>query len=142
MITDGPHPSRTDPNHPNAQLNRSSTDYAIALHVCVSGNDPDSPLVGVPVTLTVTDQTCDRTVTGNHSEPVFVSGGLTCLAHGSAVSAPVTVAAGASLFVWGFTVDEPVLAEGAVRVELSWSTVVGPVSCMRAPQRCRWSVTT
>jgi hypothetical protein len=96
-------------------------------HVCVSGNDPDSPSVGVPVTVTVTDQTCDRTITGSHDEAVVVSSGLTCLAHGSAVSAPVTVAAGASLFAWGSTVDGPVFADGAARVEMSWSTVVGPV---------------
>lgn len=96
-------------------------------HVCVSTNDPDSPLVGVPVTVTVTDQTCDRTITGSHGEPVAVTAGLTCLAYGSVVSAPVTVAAGASLYANGATVDAPVYAEGAARVELYGLTVTGPV---------------
>jgi hypothetical protein len=96
-------------------------------HLCVSSNDPDSPLVGVPVSVTVTDQTCDRTIGGDHPGPVFVANGLTCLAYGSEVSGPVTVAADASLYGSGATVTGVVAARGAARVELSRSTVDGPV---------------
>jgi hypothetical protein len=96
-------------------------------HLCVGSNDPDSPLVGVPVTVTVTDQTCDRTITGEHPDPITVSSGLTCLGYGSEVSGPVTVAAGASLHASGATVTGVVAARGAARVELSRSMVDGPV---------------
>jgi hypothetical protein len=97
-------------------------------HLCVGSNDPDSPLVGVPVTVTVTDQTCTRTITGTHFGPVTVSSGLTCLAHGSVVTGPVRVAAGASLHASGATVIGPVSGQGAARVELLGSAVVGLVS--------------
>jgi hypothetical protein len=96
-------------------------------HLCVGGNDPDSPLVGVPVTVTVTDQTCTRTITGTHFGPVTVSSGLMCLAHGSVVTGPVRVAAGASLHASGATVIGPVSAQGAARVELLRTVIVGPV---------------
>jgi subtilisin family serine protease len=97
-------------------------------HLCLTGNDPDSPLVGVPVTVTVTDQTCDRTITGGHDGAVTVVAGLTCLAHGSVVTGPVTVTAGASLFASGATVIGPVFAQGASRMQVSRSVVDGPVS--------------
>jgi subtilisin family serine protease len=96
-------------------------------HLCVSTNDPDSPLVGVPVTVTVTEQTCDRTITGSHDQPVRVSGGLTCFAFGSVVTGPVTVAAGGSLHATGATVVGPVFATGAARVSLSTSVLEGAV---------------
>ncbi len=108
-----------------------STGLAAGVHeanLCVGGNDPDNPLVGVPVSVTVTDQTCTRTITGNHAGPVIVSGGLTCFAYGSTVTGPVTVAAGASLHADGARVTGPVTAQGAARVELSGSTLVGPIS--------------
>ena len=79
---------------------------------------PRHPLVEVPVTVTVTDQTCDRTITGSYTRPVTVSSGLTCLAHGSVVTGPVTVEAGASLHATGASVVGPVRADGAARVEL------------------------
>jgi hypothetical protein len=96
-------------------------------HLCVSTNDPDSPLVGVPVSVTVTDQTCDRTITGSHDRPVRVTGGLTCFAHGSVVTGAVSVMAGASLHTTGATVTGPVFANEAARVELSTSVLEGPV---------------
>ena len=95
-------------------------------HLCVSTNDPDSPLVGVPVTVTVTDQTCDRTITGNHVGPVSVSSGLTCLAHGSTVTGPVTVPPAPSLHANGAKVAGPLTTRSAARVELSDSVLVGP----------------
>jgi subtilisin family serine protease len=97
-------------------------------HVCVSSNDPDADLVGVPVAVTVTDQVCDRTITGTHDSPVIVSSGLTCLAYGSEVIGTVTVASGASLHATGAAVDGPVFARGAASVELYGTAVAGPVS--------------
>ncbi len=97
-------------------------------HVCVSGNDPDSPLVGVPIVVTVTDQTCGRTITGTHLGPLDVSSGLTCLAHGSTVIGPMSVRAGASLHADGTRALGALSAHGAARVELSDSWVIGPVS--------------
>ncbi len=97
-------------------------------HVCVSGNDPDNPLVGVAVKLTVTDRTCDRTITGTHVGPLRVTGGLTCLAHGSNVIGPVSVAAGASLHADGARVVGPLSADAASKLEISDLTVIGPVS--------------
>ncbi|HEY8472370.1 MAG TPA: S8 family serine peptidase [Natronosporangium sp.] len=96
-------------------------------HLCVSSNDPDAELVSVPVTVTVTDQTCGRTVHGELAGPVFANAGLTCLSYGSEVIGPVTVRAGASLFADGATITGPVSATGAAAVELSDSTVAGPV---------------
>ena len=100
-------------------------------HLCVSTNDPDNPLVGVPVTVTVTEQTCDHTITGSHTGPVRVSGGLTCLAFGSVVTGPVTVTAGASLHATGATVTGTVFATGAARVSVSTSEIIGPVFLRR-----------
>jgi len=97
-------------------------------HVCVTSNDPDNQLVGVPVTVTVTDQSCDRTVTGNHIGPLLVTAGLTCLAYGSTVTGPVRISAAASLHADGASIVGPLTAEGAASVELSESKVVGPVS--------------
>ena len=108
----------------------NSTGLSPGVHeanLCVSGDDPDSPLVGVPVSVTVTGQTCARTITGTHTGPVAVTSGLTCLAYGSVVSGPVTVATGASLHADNTTVEAPVFAQGAAGVEMSWSTVIGPV---------------
>jgi hypothetical protein len=96
-------------------------------HLCLTTDDPDSPLVGVPITVTVTDQTCARTITGSTYRPVTVSSGLTCLAHGSKVTGGVTVRAGASVHATGTTVIGPVRAIGAARVELYASGFFGPV---------------
>jgi hypothetical protein len=108
-----------------------STGLAAGVHeanLCVTSNDPDSPLIGVPVAVTVTDQTCSRTITGNHVGPVSVSGGLTCFAHGSTVTGPVSVAPGASLHANGAKVTGPLTTRSAARVELSGSVLVGPIS--------------
>jgi hypothetical protein len=97
-------------------------------HLCVAGNDPDRTLVGVPVTVTVTDQSCDRTITGNHLGPLTVSSGLTCLAHGSVVTGRVSVAASAGLHANGARVVGAIFAQRASGVELSATVVVGAVT--------------
>lgn len=96
-------------------------------HLCVGSNDPERPQASVPVTVTVTDQACDRTIRGTHIGPVRVGSGLTCLAHGSAVVGPVMVSAGASLFASGTTLTGPVFANGAAGVELYSSKVTGAI---------------
>ncbi|MEV4665003.1 S8 family serine peptidase [Micromonospora echinofusca] len=97
-------------------------------HLCVAGNDPDSPLLGVPVKVTVTDQACARTITGAHPGPLTASAGLTCLAYGSSVAGKVTVAPGASLHTNGANIGGAVSAERAAGVELSATAVVGAIN--------------
>ena len=99
-------------------------------HLCVSTNDPDEPAGRRSRSLvTVTDQTCDRTITGNHTGPLTVSSGLTCLAHGSVVTGPVSVGAGASMHATGATVVGPVRADRrGERWSCTGRTLVGPVT--------------
>ena len=106
-------------------------------HLCVNTNDPENPLVEVPVVATVTDQTCDRTITGNFTGPLTVSSGLTCVAHGSRVTGPVLIAAGASTHATGATVVGPVRADRAASVELYGSKLVGPVTLRDGTNRSR-----
>jgi hypothetical protein len=70
--------------------------------------------------------TCGSVVTGEHAGPLQVSG-VTCVDGGS-VAGPVTVAAGASLYVFGGTVRGPVSAAGAAAVVLVETTIGGPVN--------------
>ncbi|MFD0199939.1 MULTISPECIES: GH92 family glycosyl hydrolase [Saccharothrix] len=70
--------------------------------------------------------TCSATVTGEHAGPLRVESGVTCV-DGASVTGPVTVAAGASLYVFGGTVDGPVRATGAAAVVLVETSVGGPV---------------
>ncbi|MPZ26332.1 MAG: S8 family serine peptidase [Micromonosporaceae bacterium] len=106
-------------------------------HLCVTSNDPDAPVVSVPVTVTVTEPACDRTVTGTgtHLGPLVVSGGLTCLAYGAEVTGPVSVRTGGSLFASGASVDGPISATGADVVELHGSELTGAVSVHAATGR-------
>jgi subtilisin family serine protease len=94
--------------------------------LCVNSNDPVTPLVQVPVTLTVT-ATCDQTITGVHAGPLTVSEGVTCLAAGSQVLGEVNVLAGAGLVGTAAVVQGPLSAVGASVVELRFSQVTGPV---------------
>jgi hypothetical protein len=96
-------------------------------HLCINGDDPERPLVEVPVTLTVTDRTCGRTIVGRYDHPVTVASGLTCLAHGSEVTGRVIVRPGASLHATGTTVEGRVSSDVAGRIELYRSFVEGPV---------------
>ncbi|HZM74327.1 MAG TPA: S8 family serine peptidase [Candidatus Limnocylindrales bacterium] len=96
-------------------------------HLCVSSNDPDAPLVGVPVSVTVTGQTCDRTITGDHAGVLRVTSGLTCLAYGSTVSGAVLVSSGASLHGNGAAIEAAMLTDGAGGIDLTGSTVEGAI---------------
>jgi hypothetical protein len=97
-------------------------------HLCFTTNDPDAPLVGVPVSVTVTGQTCDRTITGDHVGVLRVTSGLTCLAYGSTVTGATMVSAGASLHVNGAHVSGATSADGARGIEISGSVFAGAVS--------------
>src|SRR5690606_21842106 len=108
-----------------------STGLAAGTHeaqLCVTSDDPDTPLVPVRVTLTVTGPACDRTVTGTHAGALRVDTGLTCLAAGARVTGAVVVGAGGGLFASDATVNGPVTASGAATVEIYDSTVRGGVS--------------
>jgi hypothetical protein len=97
-------------------------------HVCVTTDDPENPLVGVPISLTVTDETCDNTITGAHVGTLRALTGLTCLAYGSTVTGAVRVGGGASLFATGTSVVGPVTATASASVEISGSSLIGPVA--------------
>jgi hypothetical protein len=100
-------------------------EYQAAL--CVGSNDLVTPLVEVPVTLTVT-AICDETIVGVHSGPLTVSEGVTCLAAGAQVLGEVNVLAGAGLMGTAAVLQGPVSAVGASTVELRFSQVTGSVS--------------
>ena len=70
---------------------------------------------------------CSTSVTGEHVGPLRVESGVTCV-DGATVTGPVTVAAGASLYVFGGTVEGPVNATGAAAVVLVETSVGGPVN--------------
>ncbi|MFI9815375.1 GH92 family glycosyl hydrolase [Saccharothrix variisporea] len=70
--------------------------------------------------------TCTSTITGEHAGPLRVEGAV-CVDGGS-VTGPVTVAAGASLYVFGGRLEGPLTASGAASVVLVEATVGGPVS--------------
>ncbi|XVS63471.1 GH92 family glycosyl hydrolase [Actinosynnema sp. CA-299493] len=70
---------------------------------------------------------CTATVTGEHAGPLRVQSGVTCV-DGASVTGPVTVAAGASLYVFGGKVEGPVNATGAAAVVLVETSVGGPVN--------------
>jgi subtilisin family serine protease len=106
-------------------------EYAAVL--CVTSNDPATPLVQVPVSLSVVEDgggepvVCDETVTGTHSGPLTVEEGVTCLAAGSRVLGEVNVLEGAGLVATAAVVQGPVSAIGATVVEVVFSQVTGPV---------------
>jgi BACON domain-containing protein len=111
-----------------------ATGLAVGTHqatVCVAGNDPATPLVQVPVSLTVTEGdggvACDETITGTHSGPLTVDEGVTCLAAGSRVLGEVNVLEGAGLIATAAVVQGPISAVGATTVEVVFSQVTGPV---------------
>jgi subtilisin family serine protease len=97
--------------------------------LCVNSNDPVTPIVEVPVALTVLEDEviCDQTIFGVHNGPLTVSDGVTCLAAGSQVLGEVNVLAGAGLIGTAAVVQGPVSAVGASVVELRYSQVTGPV---------------
>jgi subtilisin family serine protease len=105
-------------------------DYQALL--CVVSNDPVTPLVQVPVSLTVTEDgggpvVCDETITGVHAGPLSVTEGVTCLAAGAQVLGEVNVSEGAGLIATAAVIQGPVSAIGASTVEIVFSQVTGPV---------------
>ncbi|WP_109472288.1 S8 family serine peptidase [Ornithinimicrobium cavernae] len=100
-------------------------DYTATL--CVSSDDPATPYVPVVVTMTVTGQACDTTVSGVHTGPVTVSSGLTCLAAGAEVAGPVTVRGG-SLYADDVTIEGPLSGSGARGVEVTDAVIEGPLT--------------
>ncbi|GLY22810.1 S8 family serine peptidase [Micromonospora sp. NBRC 101691] len=96
--------------------------------LCVTSDDATTPLVTLPVTMEVTDQTCDRVIKGEYRGPVRTGTTVTCLAPGATVFGPVTVDKGAGLIALDAAVSGPVTATGAGVVELTGSRIDGPVS--------------
>ncbi|XTZ17276.1 hypothetical protein ACQSSU_07915 [Micromonospora echinospora] len=109
--------------------------------LCVTSDDATTPLVTLPVTMEVTDQTCERVITGEHRGPVRTGTTVTCLAPGATVSGPVTVDRGAGLIALDAVVSGPVSATGARVVELTGSRVDGPVSVTAGTGRVAISAT-
>lgn len=71
---------------------------------------------------------CDTTITGTHTGPLAVAGGVTCLSDGSRATGPVTVGPEAGLVAIGATVTGPVSATGAEQVELHGSRFTGAIT--------------
>ncbi|MEV4759397.1 GH92 family glycosyl hydrolase [Micromonospora sp. NPDC049559] len=88
--------------------------------------DPQAALAEVEL-LANPSPACTSTVTGKKAGPLTVSSGVTCL-RDATVSGPVTVRAGAALYVHGGTVTGPLSASNAAAVVLDGVTVKGPVS--------------
>jgi subtilisin family serine protease len=100
--------------------------------LCLTSDDPATPLVRVPVSVEVTDQRCDQVVAGRRNGPLAVADGTTCLAPGAVQRGPVLVQPGAGLVAIEATVSGPVIAAGATAVVISDSQVDGPVSVRRS----------
>ncbi|QSB13752.1 S8 family serine peptidase [Natronosporangium hydrolyticum] len=108
-----------------------SADLAPGTHevqLCVVSNDPATPLVPVPVSVTVIEHSCDRVVDGEHHGPLAVRGGVTCLLPGTVVHGPVAVQPGAGLVAADATVAGQVTVSGAATVDLTGVEIRGPLS--------------
>jgi subtilisin family serine protease len=108
-------------------------DYQAVL--CVASNDPVTPLVQVPVSLTVVEDAggiCDVTILGVHDGPLTVTEGTTCLAAGSQVLGEVNVAEGAGLIATAAVIQGPLSAVGASLLDLAFTQVTGPVLVLGA----------
>jgi hypothetical protein len=101
--------------------------------LCVASDDPVTPLVEVPVSLTVVEAqdpdpvVCDETIIGVHEGPLTITEGTTCLAAGAHVLGEVNVLSGAGLVATAAVVQGPVSAVGAAVVDLAFTQVTGPV---------------
>jgi hypothetical protein len=95
--------------------------------LCLSSNDPQRAFLAVPLQLRV-DQRCDRTLAGEHPDPLTVTEGVTCLAPGGRVGGAVNVLDGAGLVAGSVTVQGPLSTFGATVAELTGSQLVGPIS--------------
>jgi hypothetical protein len=95
--------------------------------LCVTSNDPATPVVEVPVTVTVT-VTCEVTITGLHPAPLTVTGGVTCLAPGARIEGEVNVLDGAGLAANTAIIQGPLATFGATTVDMLANQVTGPIS--------------
>src|SRR5690606_12205982 len=106
--------------------------------LCVTSNDPATPVVEVPVVLTVVEEdpgpgpdpvpvVCDTRMTGVQVGALHVAEGVPCLAAGARVLGEVNVSAGAGLVATAAVVQGPVSALGASVLELAFTQVTGPV---------------
>jgi hypothetical protein len=95
--------------------------------LCLTSNDPATPLVRVPVAVEVTGQTCDEVVAGRHSGALLLTEGTTCLAPGAEQRGAVLALRGAGLVAVDATISGAVLATGAAAVVIDGSRVDGQV---------------
>ncbi|MGH3682494.1 MAG: hypothetical protein ACRDT2_19860 [Natronosporangium sp.] len=97
--------------------------------LCLRSNapDPEQAFLVVPLALRV-DQRCDRTIVGEHPEPLTVTGGVTCLAPGTRIGGAVNVLDGAGLLAETAVVQGPLSTFGATDAELAGGMVTGPIS--------------
>lgn len=100
----------------------------LAALLCVASNDPQQPVVEVPVTLAVQGVACDQIITGVHPGPLTVTEGITCLAPGARVEGQVNVLDGAGLVATDAIVQGPLATFGATVVEITGTSITGPVS--------------
>jgi hypothetical protein len=100
----------------------------LSARLCVASNDPDRPLVEVPVTLAVRGPACDQVITGVHPGPLTVTEGVTCLEPDSRVEGQVNVLDGAGLVATAAVIQGALSTFGATVVQLTASQVVGPIS--------------
>lgn len=71
--------------------------------------------------------TCDKTVTGEHSGPLEIGAGTTCLEQAE-VRGPVQITPGAQVLIHDSTISGPVTSLGAEGVHIDNSTIEGPLS--------------
>lgn len=91
----------------------------------VAGNTEESSAVEFVVRAAVE---CTRVIDGQHTGPLHVATGVTCLEPGATITGPVSVLAGAKLYADGTRFHGPVSAQSAAVVRLCGSTVTGPVT--------------
>ncbi|MDX3855641.1 ParB/Srx family N-terminal domain-containing protein [Streptomyces sp. AK02-01A] len=77
---------------------------------------------------------CTRTLTGEHTGPLVISSGVTCLDRAQ-VTGPVVVGAGAGLVANGAEITGPVQAVGANTVHLCGTSLTGPLSVVNTVRR-------
>lgn len=101
----------------------------LADNLCLTSNapDPDQAFVAIPVRLLI-DQRCDRTIIGEHPDPLTVTDGVTCLAPGVRIGNAVNVLDGAGLIAGSVVIQSPLSTFGATVAELTSSQIVGPIS--------------
>jgi uncharacterized repeat protein (TIGR01451 family) len=92
---------------------------------------PETATASVEVTGTDPEPECTDTITGQHTGPLTISDGTTCL-DGAAVTGPVTVRPGAGLVADGARITGPVTAQGASEVSICDSRITGSLTVTSA----------